>query len=155
IQRKDLNDEQANEVYVMMSSVNDIESIGDIIDKNVIPLIQKKHNLKTDFSDAGKDEIIKYHTKASKQISRLEEAYKELNTTEAAKILKKEEKYTKLESEYRTSHLQRISNELPKSIATHPIHMELMDLMKQINVYTSNIAKTIITSAKVDDENKK
>ncbi len=155
IQRKDLNDEQAKEVYVMMSSVNDIESIGDIIDKNVIPLIQKKHNLKTDFSDAGKEEIIKYHSKASKQISRLEEAFKELNTTEATKILKKEEKYSKLESEYRSSHLQRISNELTESIATHEIHMELMDLMKQINVYTSNIAKTIITSANVDDENKK
>ena len=153
IQRKDLNNEQANEVYMMMSSVNDIESIGDIIDKNVIPLFKKKHNLKTDFSDAGKTEIIAYHTKAAKQISRLEDAFKELNATEAAKILKKEEKYTKLESEYRSKHLQRISKEQSESIATHEIHMELMDLMKQINVYTSNIAKTIISSAEANEKN--
>ncbi len=80
---------------------------------------------------------------------------KELNTAEAAKVLRKEKEYTKLESEYRSSHLQRISNELDESIATHEIHMELMDLMKQINVYTSNIAKTIITSVNGNEKGRK
>ena len=146
IQRKDLNDEQTNEIYVMMSSVNDIESIADIIDKNIVPLIEKKLSLKDDFSEKGKEEILAYHIKVSKQISRLEDAFKKLSISEAIKILEKEEKYTKLESEYRNSHLQRVTDELSQSVATHRIHMELMDLMKQINVYTSNIAKTIITS---------
>lgn len=77
---------------------------------------------------------------------------KELNTAEAAKVLRKEKEYTKLESEYRSSHLQRISNELDESIVTHEIHM---DLMKQINVYTSNIAKTIITSVNENEKGRK
>ena len=149
IQRKDLNDEQAKEVYVMMSSVNDIESIGDIIDKNITPLFQKKHNLKMDFSKAGKDEIREYHLKAIKQISRLGVAFGEMNMTEAAKIMKKDEKYTQLESEYRTSHIKRVGKELNESIETHEIYMELMDLLKQINVYTANIAKTLISSVQV------
>jgi hypothetical protein len=31
-------------------------------------------------------------------------------------------------------------------VKTHEVHMELMDLFKQINVYAGNIAKTILTS---------
>ena len=144
-----MNDEQAKEVYVMMSSVNDIESIGDIIDKNITPLFQKKHNLKTDFSDAGKNEIREYHLKAIKQVSRLGVAFGEMNMTEAAKIMEKEAKYTQLESEYRASHIKRVGRELNESIETHEIYMELMDLLKQINVYTANIAKTLISSVQV------
>ena len=55
----------------------------------------------------------------------------------------KEEKYTDLEAEYRTRHLERLHEEREESIQTHEIHMELMDLLKQINVYAGNLAKTI------------
>jgi phosphate:Na+ symporter len=55
----------------------------------------------------------------------------------------KEEKYADLETEYRTRHLERLHEEREESIETHEIHMELMDLLKQINVYTGDIAKTI------------
>ena len=50
------------------------------------------------------------------------------------------EKYSDLEAEYRTRHLERIHEEREDSIQTHEIHMELMDLLKQINVYTGDIA---------------
>ncbi|MBC8384010.1 MAG: Na/Pi symporter [Candidatus Cloacimonetes bacterium] len=155
ISGKDLSKEQAEEVYIMMSVVNDIESIADIIDKNILPLIPKKENLNEDFSKEGKDEIREYHIKALKQISRLREAFKEMNTFEAAVIMKKDEKYLQLESEFRTSHLKRVGKKKSESIVTHEIHMELMDLLKQINVYASNIAKTIISSVREKKSEKK
>jgi hypothetical protein len=36
-----------------MYSVKDVESFGDNIDENLIPISQKKHNLKTEFFEAG------------------------------------------------------------------------------------------------------
>jgi len=42
-----------------------------------------------------------------------------------------------------------VGKELNESIETHEIYMELMDLLKQINVYTANIAKTLISSIQV------
>ena len=48
-----------------------------------------------------------------------------------------------LEIKYRTRHLDRIHEEKKESIETYEIHMELMDLLKQINVYTGDIAKSI------------
>ena len=140
-----IDSEQSREVYVMMSVVNDIESIADIIDKNIIPLIAKKQAMKVDFSNEGKEEIATYHLKVEKQISRLKEAFEEMDSNVAANIMKKDSKYEKLETDFRISHLKRVSNELPESVITHEVHMELMDLLKQINLYSANIAKTIIS----------
>ncbi len=150
IGQQELSDKQIQEVYGMMSIVNDIESIGDIIEKNMIPLIAKKSALNTDFSNEGKEELEVFHTKICKQISRLNDAFSELNPEIARRIMSKEEKYSDLETEYRTRHLKRIHEEREESIETHEIHMELMDMLKQINVYIGNIAKTI-TDLKVQE----
>ncbi|OQX95341.1 hypothetical protein B6I21_05950 [candidate division KSB1 bacterium 4572_119] len=151
ISRKELNKDQAKEVFAMISVVKDMESIGDIIDKNIIPLISKKRKLGMDFSPEGKEELEIYHTKACKQISRLRETLEELDIKKAIKIMEKEEKYIDLESKYRLKHLERVRQERSESVGTHEIHMELMDLLKQITVYSANIAKTI-TEMKSDEQ---
>jgi len=144
VARQELSDEQATEVYGMISIANDMESIGDIIHRNMLPLIDKKHGLSTDFSDDGKEELMIYHVKVCKQISRLEEAFAENNMETAQRIMKKEGKYLDLESKYRLKHLERLHQKRKASLETHEIHMELMDIFKQINVYTANIAKTYL-----------
>ncbi len=143
IGRQELSDYQIKEVYGLMIIVNDIESVGDIIEKNMIPLIAKKSILKTDFSDEGKEELDIFHIKVCKQVSRFKDAFSKLDPVKAQNILAKEEKYSTLESEYRIRHLKRLQDEREESIETHEIHMEIMDLLKQINVYSGNIAKTI------------
>jgi len=74
VARQELSDEQATEVYGMISIANDMESIGDIIHRNILPLVVKKKELYTDFSQEGKEELMIYHTKMCKQISRLKNA---------------------------------------------------------------------------------
>ena len=146
VARQELSDEQATEVYGMISIANDMESIGDIIHRNILPLVDKKKELYTDFSQEGKEELMIYHTKMCKQISRLKEAFDEHNKETAQKIMAKEEKYLNLETKYRLKHLKRLHQERKESVKTHEIHMELMDLLKQINVYTGNIAKTFVNT---------
>ena len=145
--RQELSSDQANEVYGMVSITNDMESIGDIIHKNMIPLIKKKQALKTDFSQEGKEELMIYHVKVCKQIARLEEAFQERDLDRAQRIMEKEPKYLDLESKYRLQHLERILHNRQESVETHEVHMELMDHLKQISVYTANIAKTFLATS--------
>jgi phosphate:Na+ symporter len=144
VARQELSDEQAAEVYGMISITNDLESIGDIIHRNMLPLIDKKKGLNFDFSLEGKEELMIYHVKVCKQINRLKEAFLEHNIETAQKIMEKEGKYLNLESQYRLKHLHRLHQKRKESLETHEIHMELMDIFKQINVYTANIAKTYL-----------
>ena len=147
IARQELSSDQANEIYGMVSITNDMESIGDIIHKNMIPLIKKKQALKTDFSEEGKEELMIYHVKVCKQIKRLEEAFHERDMERAQRIMEKEPKYLDLESKYRLQHLERILHNRTESVETHEVHMELMDHLKQISVYTANIAKTFLSTS--------
>lgn len=62
----------------------------------------------------------------------------------------KERKYLDLELQYRVRHLNRLVNKRLESVETHEIHMELMNLMSQIIVYTSNIAKTFLQTQMQD-----
>ena len=148
VARQELSDEQANEVYGMISIANDLESIGDIIHRNIPLLIEKKQALNSDFSEEGKEELMIYHLKVCKQISRLKEAFAEDNLETARRIMTKEGKYLSLESKYRLRHLERLNQARKETVETHKIHMELMDLLKQVNVYTANIAKTFLSSSK-------
>lgn len=150
-----LPDNQACEVYAMISIIKDLESIGDIIHRNILPLISKKQALETDFSEEGKEELMIYHAKVRKQVRLIQEAFSENDPDTALKIMSKERKYLDLESQYRIHHLERVLHNRSESIGTHEVHMELMDLMKQIVVYSSNIAKTFLTSCSVSGREKR
>lgn len=141
-----ISEEEAEEVFGMVSIVKDMESMGDIIHRNMIPLIAKKKRLHFDFSMEGKEELLIYHGKVRKQIRILETAFKLTDPKLAFAIMKKERKYLDLELKYRARHLKRIILKNEASKATTEIHLELMDLMKQLVLYSANIAQTFINT---------
>lgn len=152
IAQGNITEKQASEVFSMVSIVHDIESMGDIIHRNMLPLIAKKKKIQYDFSPEGKEELLIYHGKVTKQIRLLEKGFKESNPGLAHRIMKKERKYLDLESKYRARHLERIILKNEHSIETNEIHLELMDLMKQIVLYSANIAQTYISISPEDGE---
>jgi phosphate:Na+ symporter len=147
IARRDISREMAKEVFAMMSIVKDMESMGDIIHRNIVPLIGRKEKLLYDFCEEGKEELLIYQSKVVKQIGLLRQAFATSDLDAAHSIMKEERKYLDLESKYRASHLERIIAEKQESMQTSQVHLELMDLLKQILLYSSNIAKTYVESA--------
>jgi len=109
-------------------------------------MIPKKQSLESDFSHEGNEELLICHEKVCQQIYLLREAFDERSPAKVQKIMASEKKYLDLESQYRIHHLERLRHERRESLETHSVHLELMDLMKQIIVYSSNIAKTFIES---------
>jgi len=146
VARQELAEEQAIEVYGMISIVKDMESTGDIIHNKMVPLINIKEALDKDFSKEGKNELITYHENICKQLKRLEHTFAEIDPEIARKTVLMEEKYLELLSQYQSKLLTRLTKEQKQPMKTHLVYWELMDLLKQINVFTGNIAKTILTS---------
>jgi len=149
IGQEELSDDQVSEVFAMISIVSYMENIGDIIQRSVMPMIAKKRALSLTFSEQGQEELMHYHVKVCKQISRLHDVFVELDIQKAKNVMRKEEKYLDLESKYRVSHLERIHAAQEESVQTHDIHMELLDLLKRITVYTGDIAKTLLSMEKI------
>lgn len=145
IGREELSEDQSVEVFNLISIVRNMEAIGDIINRNMFPLIAKKKGLKESFSKEGQEEIELYHSKIYKQMERLETTFSENKLKKAKKIIQKDLKYTDLEAEFKIQHLERLQERRKESIATHELHMDIMDNLKQISVYITEIARSTIS----------
>ncbi len=148
----EVTDQQAKEVFALISIVHHMESIGDVVNKNMMPLIVRKEALKLDFSAEGKEELELYHGKVVHQIQRLGAAFTEMDPVRAKRLMKKQAKYSDLQTKYTAFHLARIQESRDESIKTHEIHMELLDMMKRVNVYTGDIGKIIFNLADSGEE---
>lgn len=146
ISRQELAQGQGSEVTSLISLLDSMERIGDVINKQILPLVKKKERLDADFSTEGRQELIRYHEKVGKQLDRLKQVMTNMDTSLAKKVKKKKARYANFDSRLRKHHLERMLAMKEESVETHSIHMELMDAMSQINIYAADIAKKILKS---------
>jgi len=144
ISQHDLTSHQSREVFALVSATNYLNSINDTVKLKFENLIGKKESLDEGFSDAGQEEILVYHAKLLKQIKRLNKYFVKYDRGKATKIMKKGKKYKGLEEKYRLEHFKRVSSNVSVSVATHQLHVELMDMLKQINTFIELIASTLL-----------
>lgn len=110
---------------------NELESIGDIIDKNILVLAEKKINNNLIFSDEGFHELDSLLLTLSMNMGKLISA---LDTEDLSIAKKLQEKYCLLDEEkYKQLHLQRLQNGLVASIATSSVHLDLISYYSRIN----------------------
>jgi len=144
ISRQDLTEKQSKEVFALVSTVNYLDSINNMVKLRFDNLVGKKQTLAEDFSTAGQEEILGYHGKLLKQVKRLNKFFTKFDRAKAAKIMTKGEQYKDLEEKYRLEHFKRVSSDVAESVATHQLHVELMDMLKQINIFIELIAATLL-----------
>ena len=144
VSRQDLTERQSHEVFSLVTAVNYLSSINNTVKLRFDNLVFKKESLNEHFSDDGQEEIIVYHGKLLKQVKRLNKFFSKYDRAKAAKIMEKSEQYRDLEEKYRLEHFKRVSGDVSESVATHEIHIELMDMLKQINTLIELIASSLI-----------
>ncbi len=160
ISRQELVKGQGSEVNGLISLLDSMERIGDVIIKQIVPLLKKKDRIGVDFSTEGKEELIRYHQKVGKQLDRLKQMMTKRDVSIARKMKKKKSRYAHFDSRLRRHHLERMLAMKEASVETHAIHMELMDALNLINIYSSEIAKKILSNGlrengeESDDETK-
>ena len=144
VSRKDLTVKQSHEVFSLVTAVNYLSSINNTVKLRFDSLVFKKEGLNEHFSDDGQEEIFMYHSKLLKQVKRLNKFFSKYDRAKAAKIMEKGEQYRDLEEKYRLEHFKRVSGDVAESVATHEIHIELMDMLKQINTLIELIASSLL-----------
>ncbi len=146
ISRQELAEGQGTEVSALISLLDSMEKIGDVITRQIVPLLKKKERIGIDLSEEGKEELIKYHEKVGKQLDRLQQMMTKMDVSLAKKVRKKKARYAHFDSRLRKHHLERMLAMKEASVETHSIHMELMDALNQINIYSADIAKKLLKS---------
>lgn len=146
VSQESIIEERSDEIFQMMHTTTEIEQIGDIIAKRLVPLAEKKHELNIHFSEEGEQEIREYHLTTIKQISRAIEFFKDVNLKDAKHIKRKYKKYRQMELELRRTHFDRLLDEVPATVESSQIHLELIELLKRISSHSTNIARILLES---------
>ena len=145
ISRNGLNERESREVFALMNIVKDLESIGDVIETLTGKLVEKKRGVKSNLSEAGKYELMELHNIVSRELDSIADSLQEMDAVKAAKLLQGDEGFKQLAAQAEFAHLKRVCL-LPEAEVTHDIHMELINILKQVHHYCKSIARSIVNA---------
>ena len=138
----ELTEKESEKCMNYMYIENELESIGDVIDKNIMVLAEKKINKNLIFSEDGFHELDSLLMILSKNLEKLISA---LDTEDLSLAQKLQEKYCRLDEEkYKQLHIERLHNGLVESIATSSVHLDLISYYSRINSQISYIAGKLL-----------
>ena len=145
--KSDLSTKQSKELFTLTSIVNYLSSMNDLMKLRFSTLVSKKDGINEDFSPEDQDEILKYHQRLIKQVKRLDKFFAKFDKAKAEKIIAKGKENKDLEQKYRLDRFERISSQDPssgKSADLNQLHTQVMDLLKQVNIFIEQIASSLL-----------
>ena len=144
--KSDLSSNQSKELFTLVSIVNYLNSMNDLIQLRFTSLVAKKEGINEEFSNVDQEEIIDYHKRLIKQVKRLDKFFAKFDKSKVEKIITKGQENKDLEQKYRLDRLERIgSNDASqKSAEINQLHSQLMDMLKQVNIFIELIASSLV-----------
>ena len=142
INNQDLAPAQSQEVFTLVSVVNNINSIKNSVDLRLHDLLIKKESESEELPASLIEEIESYHKKILKQIKRLGKFFEKYDQSKIDKIVTKGKKYKDLEEKYRIDHIKRSGSEEVNE-KQKQIYQELMDMLKEISIFIDLIAERL------------
>ncbi len=147
VSRNELTDEEGRRLLEIITLITNLEHIGDIIDKNLRELAEKKIRKRYAFSPEGLAEIREFHQRVSSGLVLALNVFATRDLTLARQLFA--EKATMRDAERRAteSHFQRLRSGRPESIETSAIHLDIIRDLKRIHGHIASIGYPILESA--------
>lgn len=147
ISREALGEEESRRWTDIISFTINMEQIGDIIERVIIDIEDKKIKPQRNFSEAGMREIVELHERLVANLRLSMSVFLNGNVRDAQKLLEEKARFRDLERAYATTHLGRLSDQTALSIETSSLHIDLISELKRINSHICSIAYPILESA--------
>jgi len=144
IARQEVAEKRVNEVFEVMYTATELELMADIVHKMLRPRAREWLRRDLSFSDQGKAEILDYHLRTLKQISRALEVFRDLNLEKAEAMKRKHRKYRSMEMDFMRTHYERLRLDIPESVATTEVHQDLIEQFARITSHATNIARMFL-----------
>lgn len=130
-------------VQILTFSTN-LEHIGDVIDKNLMALAQKKIKSQNSFSEAGFKEIEQIHKLVLESVQLAQSLFISGDQATARRLIEGKEYIRQVETEGMATHIQRLRGGVPETIATSSLHLDIIRDYRRINAYISTVAFPIL-----------
>jgi phosphate:Na+ symporter len=147
ISREALGEEESRRWTDIISFTINMEQIGDIVERVLIDIEDKKIKPQRNFSDAGMAEICELHARLVDNLRLGMSVFLNGSVRDAQKLLEEKARFRDLERTYASTHIMRLSDKRLQSIETSSLHLDLISDLKRINSHICSIAYPILDSA--------
>ena len=147
ISREALGEEESRRWTDIISFTINMEQIGDIVERVLIDIEDKKIKPGRSFSEAGMAEICELHQRLIDNLRLSMSVFLNGSVRDAQKLLEEKARFRDLERAYATTHLGRLSDRTMQSMETSSLHIDLISDLKRINSLLCSVAYPILESA--------
>jgi phosphate:Na+ symporter len=139
-----LNENEAARHFEILTFATNLEHIGDVIDRNLLPMVDKKIKQNKMFSQEGFGEIRELFDMVIHSIQLAQTVFISEDVALARQLV--EEKGNIKEAEIKTSkaHMSRLREGRPETMDTSSMHMDMIRDLRRINSLITSVAYPIL-----------
>ncbi|MBX3605052.1 MAG: Na/Pi cotransporter family protein [Piscinibacter sp.] len=149
ISREALSERESRRWTDILSFTINMEQIGDVIERVLQDVEDKKIRKSRSFSEAGLAEISHLHERLLANLRLGMSVFLDGHVRDAKKLLEEKARFRDLEHEYAATHIGRLQDNTAQSIETSSLHLDLISDLKRINSHICSIAYPILETAGV------
>ncbi|MDZ4737025.1 MAG: Na/Pi cotransporter family protein [Rhodospirillaceae bacterium] len=138
------SEEESRRLIDAITFTTNLEHVGDIIDKNLLELAQKKIRNRLSFSAEGWKELETMHGRVVDNMQLALGVYMTGDVDPARQLLAQKEMMRELERAGSEHHLERLRSGRVQSIETSALHLDIMRDLKRINSHLTSVAYPIL-----------
>lgn len=128
----------------ILDHVINLEHVGDIIDKGLVPEVRKKIGMKLRFSEDGYRELDGLFLMTQETLRLAQTVFMTRNSDMARQLIERKVEVRNMERESAQRHLMRLRNRLADSIETSSLHLDMLRDLKRINAHLVAVAHPIL-----------
>ncbi len=147
ISREALEEDESRRWTDIISFTINMEQAGDVIERVIIDVEDKKIRPQRSFSAAGMTEITEMHARLLANLRLCMSVFLNGNVRDAQRLLEEKVRFRDLERSYSVTHLDRLMERTAPSMETSSLHIDLISDLKRINSNFCSIAYPILDSA--------
>jgi phosphate:Na+ symporter len=147
ISREALDEKDGRRWAEIISLTINLEHVGDVIERILTDVKDKKIAHRLSFSEAGMKELSDLHAKLVANLRLGLSVFLTGDVKTAQMLLAEKEKFRDLERSYASQHLDRLSDQSVQSIETSSLHLDIISDMRRINSFFCSTAYPILEQA--------
>jgi phosphate:Na+ symporter len=145
--RGSLEDGEGRRAMEIVSFTINLELIGDIIDKNLCELANKKIKRRYQFSTEGAAELSGFHKRVCESLKLAFGVFMNGDVDGARRLLREKAELRNAELEAADRHFERLREGRPETLETTSLHLDILADLKRIHSHICSVAYSVLQAA--------
>lgn len=144
VTKNSLTEDEALRCQELIGACVKLEQVGDIIVRNMLPLVRKKMERGLEFTPEGWRELTAFHASVLANARLAFNVLVSSDAETARQIVEEKDRLRDREKQTSQAHFIRLRDGSPNSIETSTIHLDTIRDLKQINSLLASIAYPVL-----------